>query len=146
MELKTVIEADGNFVDSKYRHVTINNQQQLQTYLTDQLSHAFERLNRHPIIVLHRKLTGHIVEYFVDTKPTGSGLAIYVANKYKRTDGKNFVFNPLRGNTVHIADEYVIMNTSGKQLWPHLAENALSEVEKFANRTFNEIYKVEKVR
>ena len=82
MELKTAIEANGNFFDSKYRHVTINNQQQLQTYLTDQLSHAFERLNRHPIIVLHRKLTGHIAEYFVDTKPTGSGLAIYVANQY----------------------------------------------------------------
>ena len=146
MELKKVIEADGNFVDKSYRHITIENKNDLQKYLTSQLKHAFERMFSHPIIHLQAQIIGNIDGYNIKTEPAGKGLSIYVADKYTRKDEKNYVFNPLRGNDAHIHDDYVIMTCEGDQLWPPLAANTHSEVEKFANRVFNTVYKVEKVR
>lgn len=146
MEIKTVIEASGNFVDKKYSNVTLNNKKQLQQYLTEQLQYAFERLWHHPIIVLHTKLIGTIDGYEINSTLSQRGLPIYVADIYRRKDGKNIVFNPLRGTDCHISDNYVVMNRDGEQMWPPLSANTHSEVEKFANRAFNTIYKVEKVR
>ncbi len=146
MEIKTVIEASGNFFDEKYSNVTLNNKKQLQQYLTEQLKYAFERSWHHPIIVLHTKLIGTINGYEINSTLSQRGLPIYVADIYKRKDGKNIVFNPLRGTDCHISDDYVVMNCNGEQMWPPLSANTHSEVEKFANRAFNTIYKVEKVR
>lgn len=146
MELKTVIEIDGNFFDKKYNHITVNNKQELQKYLTQHLKNAFVRLHSHPIITLHTKLAGTVDGYNIATEPINPGLAIFVADKHKRKNGKNFVFNQLRGNIIPIHDNYVIMNCNGNQLWPPLSENAHSEVEKFANRAFGTTYTVQKVR
>ena len=147
MELKTVIEIDGNFVDRKYRHITVNNKKELQDYLKYQLRNAFDHMWRHPIIALHTKLAGTVDGYNIATEPINPGLSIFVADKYKPHDGKtNMVFNPLSGNDITISNHYVIMNRNGDQLWPPLSENTHSEVEKFANRAFNTVYKVEKVR
>ena len=147
MELKTVIEIDGNFVDKKYRHITVNNKKELQQYLTHQLKHAFERMWNNPIIVLQTKLVGTIDNHNIATEPINPGLSIFVADEYKPHDDKtNMVFNPLRGNDTTVSKNYVIMNRNGDQLYPPLSANPHSEVEKFANRVFNTVYKVEKVR
>lgn len=146
MKLKTVIITGGNFVDKKYSNIIINNKKQLQQYIIEQLQYAFERMWHHPIITLHTKLIGEINGYEINSTLSQHGLPIYVADTYKRKDGKNIVFNPLRGTDCHISDDYVVMNRNGDQLWPELSANTHSEVEKFANRTFNTIYNVEKVR
>ncbi|MBR2412748.1 MAG: hypothetical protein IKB10_03745 [Alphaproteobacteria bacterium] len=147
MELKTVIEIDGNFVDKKYRHITVNNKKELQQYLTLQLKHAFELMWVNPIIVLQTKLVGTIDGHNIATEPINPKLSIFVADEYKPHDDKtNMVFNPLRGNNTTVSKHYVIMNRDGVQLYPPLSANPHSEVEKFANRVFNTVYKVEKVR
>ena len=146
MQLKMVIELDGNFVDKKRKHIIIDSKAKLQTCLRDNLYYAFERLYHHPIIVLRTKLVGEVDGFEINSAPSQRGLPIYVADNYKSNGNTNIVYNPLRGTDTSISKGYVIMNRDGDQLYPPLSENIHSEIEKFSNRAFNTVYKVEKTR
>lgn len=115
-------------------------------YMSQLFSSAYLATMDRPIINLTTRLVGEIDGHKIKSMESENGLKIFVSEDYDMQYGCPCTTNRRTGRPIILSPRIVIVNSTGRQVFPPLSGRKKSELDKFIKNAFQTIYRVEKTK
>ena len=117
-----------------------------QKYMSELFNAAYFSTIGKPIITLKTRLIGDIDGHKIKSIESNNGLKIFVSEDYATQNGHLCTVNRRTGHSVILPNDTVIVNRSGRQVYPPLSGRQKSELDKFTKNVFQTVYHITKTK